>query len=158
MRPGYQYSDLQVPDSISRSPSCKPSQTHPPIFPADASLGRKHRFGGGLLRYALNAAHEGRPDLSQDWQPARCATSFSAIRSSRAPVSLMTLQISPSRSSSKRRAATGIMPVVAHVKASKRERYPPRVCRPDRHDGQAPEILRCLVRCRALRSILSQTL
>jgi hypothetical protein len=65
---------LLFPISLSKSTSCKSSNINPPICPAGASLGLKHRLGVGLLWHALDAAYEGRPDLSQDRQPPRSAT------------------------------------------------------------------------------------
>jgi integrase len=55
--PGYRF-----PISLSKSTTCKSSHIHPPICPTGASLGRKHRLGDGLVRYALDAAYEGCPD------------------------------------------------------------------------------------------------
>ena len=60
--------------SVSKSTSCQPSHINAPIFPVGTSLGQEHRLRSGLLRHALNAAYEGRTDLSQDRQPARSAT------------------------------------------------------------------------------------
>ena len=50
-----------------------PSRLHasphfnPPICPPGASLGSKHRIRINILRHALDAPHEGCPDLSEDW-------------------------------------------------------------------------------------------
>jgi integrase len=52
----------------------KSSHINTPICPASASLGCKYRLGVDGLWHPLNETHEGCPNLSQDRQPARCAT------------------------------------------------------------------------------------
>lgn len=59
--------------SLPESNSWAPSPIHPTICQAGASLGQKYRFGISVLWYAFDAADKGHSDLSQDWQPARCA-------------------------------------------------------------------------------------
>ena len=74
LKTGYQRSG-RLARVICSQVGFMPALTYPRAnIPGWSTTGSRARPRSGLLRHAFNAANEGRPDLSQDRQPARSAT------------------------------------------------------------------------------------